>query len=540
MRPTWARASRARTVILAASAAAVTATTVVAIPAFGQDTSSTASGGSGAATAGYHPPKIKHVWTIVLENKSYEASFTGLNNNSYLWKTLPTYGVLQRQYYGTSHYSQGNYLSMVSGQATSPGPQNDCPLYNETGPVQRVADGQYKILNNTKKPDGSYNAGSKEPGCVFPREVQTLFNQFDAAGVSYKGYMQDLGNDPSREATTCGNPHSATPGPAVDDPGGAEGPYATPGSTKYSTKDDQYVAKHNPFPWFHSLLDNKDCTQHVVPLAKNLLSDLKSAKTTPAYSFITPNNCSDAHDATCVGDNLSGGSNALTGVKKPPTDHQGGLKAADTFLQQVIPAIMASPAYQEGGLIDITFDEGFPPYKQYGNSIADKAYKPDATLGTSTGSTNTQLPSGTPVQNSANTAQSVVACCNELHGPNTTQPGFQAFNQDTTPGGGVVGGVLISPFITPGSVTDQPYNHFSYLRSMEDLFGITRGGTDGKGHLGYAAADGLRPFGPDVYNNRRAQVIGPLASGTGGVYAAQASLSDRDQAVSFEPINGTP
>jgi len=103
-----------------------------------------------------------------------------------------------------------------------------------------------------------------------------------------------------------------------------------------------------------------------------------------------------------------------------------------------------------------------------------------------------------------------------------------------------VGSVLISPFITPGSVTDQPYNHFSYLRSMEDLFGITSGGTDGKGHLGYAAADGLRPFGPDVYNNRRAQVIGPRASGAGGVYAAQASLSDREQPVSFEPINGAP
>ncbi len=541
MRANWGRPSRARTVLLTAAVSAVAASAVVAGPAVatvGQDTSGSARGAH--TSSAYHPPKIKHVWTIVLENKSYEASFTGLNKNSYLWQTLPTYGLLERQYYGTSHFSQGNYLSMVSGQATSPGPQNDCPDYNETGPVQRLADGQYKILNNTRKADGSYNAGSQQPGCVFPREVQTLFNQFDKAHVSYKGYMQDMGNDPAREAATCGNPHSARPGPAVDDPGGAEGPYAAPGSPKYSTTDDQYVAKHNPFPWFHSLLDTRDCAKRVVPLAKNLLADLKSAKTTPAYSFITPNNCSDAHDATCVGDNLSGGSNALTGAKKTPTDHQGGLKAADIFLRQVIPAIMSSPAYQEGGLIDVTFDEGFPPYKQYGNSIADKDYKPDATLGVSAGSTSGQLSSGTPVQNSANTAQSVVACCNELHGPNTTQPGFQAFNQDTTPGGGVVGSVLISPYITPGSVTDQPYNHYSYLRSMEDLFGITSGGADGRGHLGYAAADGLRPFGPDVYNNRRAQVIGPLASGTGGVYAALASLSDREQPVSFDPVNGAP
>ena len=502
--------------------------------------------GSGAASAAvryeagssYAAPAIKHVWTIVLENKSYEASFTGLNKNSYLWQTLPSYGLLQRQYYGTSHFSQGNYLSMVSGQGTSPGPQNDCPLYNETGPVQQVADGQYKILRDTKQADGTYNDGSIQPGCVFPASVQTLFNQFDAAHVSWKGYMQDMGNDPTREAATCGNPESSAPGPNVTDPGGAEGPYASPASltSPSTTPDDQYVAKHNPFPWFHSLLDNGDCKEHVVPLAKNLVQDLQSEKTTPAFSFITPNNCSDAHDATCKGDNLSGGSNALTGEKKTPANTQGGLYAADLFLQQIIPAIMKSPAYQDGGLIDVTFDEAFPPYTIWGNSTADKNYTPDAGLGTVTGSS-TAANNGTSVQAQANTAQSVVACCNELPGPNTTQPGNQAFNQDTTPGGGVTGAVLISPYITPGSVTDQPYNHYSWLRSMEDLFGVHTGGSDGQGHLGYAGADGLRPFGPDVYNNPKGTAQGPRPSGTGGVYAAVAQLTETDQPVSHDPIN---
>jgi hypothetical protein len=37
-----------------------------------------------------------------------------------------------------------------------------------------------------------------------------------------------------------------------------------------------------------------------------LVHDLKSEATTPAFSWITPNNCSDAHDATCQGNNLSG------------------------------------------------------------------------------------------------------------------------------------------------------------------------------------------------------------------------------------------
>ncbi len=460
-----------------------------------------------ASAATFAPPKIKHVWTIVLENKSYEASFTGLNQNSYLWRTLPSYGLLQRQYYGTSHYSQGNYLSMVSGQGTSYGPQTDCPRYNEALPSTPTYDDQ-RIINNQ--------------GCVFQANVPTLFNQLDKARISYKGYMQDMGNDPSREPATCGNPHGSAPGPNVDDPGRGQGPFVDPSSPQYNKIDDQYVAKHNPFPWFHSLLDNGDCAKNVVPLAQNIVKDLAKASTTPNFSLIVPNNCSDAHDATCVGDNLSGGSNALTGGKKPPINNQGGLYASDLFLQQIIPAIMKSPAYQDGGLIDVLFDEGFPPYKKYGNSIADYAGNADPSLNTPT-----------------DTSQSIVACCNELPGPNTTQPGFRAFGQDTTPGGGVVGAVLISPFITPGSVTDQPYNHFSFLRSMEDLAGIRSGGSDGKGHLGYAGMDGLRPFGPDVYNNPSALPFGPQDSGRGGIYAARQSLTATEEPVSRTPLTAS-
>jgi hypothetical protein len=83
-----------------------------------------------------------------------------------------------------------------------------------------------------------------------------------------------------------------------------------------------------------------------------------------------------------------------------------------------------------------------------------------------------------------------------------------------TTGGGDTGSVLISPFIKPGTVSTAFYNHYSWLRTMEDLFnvkaghdhtrlpaGTVSGGLDGQGHLGYAAQPGLRPFGRDVFNN---------------------------------------
>jgi hypothetical protein len=69
---------------------------------------------------GIRPGLVKHVWLIILENKSYDASFTGLNNNTYLWQTLPSQGVLLKNYFATGHSSQDNYTSMVSGQAPQP------------------------------------------------------------------------------------------------------------------------------------------------------------------------------------------------------------------------------------------------------------------------------------------------------------------------------------------------------------------------------------------------------------------------------------
>ncbi|MBC7559988.1 MAG: hypothetical protein H7270_11685, partial [Dermatophilaceae bacterium] len=168
------------------------------------------------------------------------------------------------------------------------------------------------------------------------------------------------------------------------------------------------------------------------------------------------------------------------------------------------------------------FDEAFPPYKMYGNSIADQQYAGDSKFGTDSGT-------GASAQAEADTAQSVVACCGELPGPNTTQPGFQAFNQDTTPGGGVTGAVLISRFITPGSVSAQPYNHYSWLRTIEDTFGIHRGGIDDLGHLAYAGTDGLRPFGPDVYNNASGRALKPSPSGS-SLYPATASINELPQA----------
>jgi hypothetical protein len=65
----------------------------------------------------------------------------------------------------------------------------------------------------------------------------------------------------------------------------------------------------------------------------------------------------------------------------------------------------------------------------------------------------------------------------------------------TTPtgGGGLVGILLISQYVKPGSmdVLDY-YNHFSLLASIENLFGLK--------HLGYASNTSLPVFDASTFN----------------------------------------
>jgi hypothetical protein len=80
------------------------------------------------------------------------------------------------------------------------------------------------------------------------------------------------------------------------------------------------------------------------------------------------------------------------------------------------------------------------------------------------------------------------ACCNQPQFPNTPNNG----GPTSGPGGGRIGAVILSPFVKPGTRNETPYNHFSLLRSVEDIFGVN--------HLGYAAQAGLKPFGGEVFN----------------------------------------
>src|SRR6185312_2754706 len=79
----------------------------------------TAAGSASAAQQRTLPP-IRHVFLIVLENKSFEGAFGPGSPAPYLAKSLPARGALLTQYYATGHWSLDNYIALVSGQAPNP------------------------------------------------------------------------------------------------------------------------------------------------------------------------------------------------------------------------------------------------------------------------------------------------------------------------------------------------------------------------------------------------------------------------------------
>ena len=372
--------------------------------------SSAAAASSGGTTAAHvasqprhavKPPPIRHVWYIDLENEGFGQAFGNNPADPFLAKTLPHMGALLKNYFAIGHDSLDNYIAQVTGQAPDIATENDCGKWTLFKPGTTFRKPFRQLVGN---------------GCVYPKSVPTLGNQLSAHHLSWKAYMQDMGNDPARDNTT-----QTKQGPACGHP-----VIGTDDDTEGATAGDQYATRHQGFMYFKSVIsDRKFCDEHILSF-QPLLKDLSKASSTPNFSWISPNLCMDGHDAPCAdGD-------------------PGGLAEINGFLHIWIPQIMASPAYKQNGLIIITFDEG---------------------------STST-------------------ACCGETLGrtashPNTAKPGMNG------PGGGRIGAVLLSPFIKAGTVSTTNYNHYSTLRSIEDIFRLS--------HLGDAAMPQVKPFGSDVY-----------------------------------------
>jgi phosphatidylinositol-3-phosphatase len=240
---------------------------------------------------------VDHVFVIGLSTTSYDAAFGSGSVAHYLNHTLKPQGTLLGGYQSLGRTSLPDYLALISGQPANADTESGCPTYADFPSDAKLA------------ADGTVAAD----GCVYPNTVLTIGDQVTAAGHVWKAYVDDLGS------TACPHPDSG----AVDDaqPRGAGA---------------LYDGRHNPFIYFHSLLDLGGCASNDVSLTQ-LPRDLRKSSTTPTYAYLAPDSCAEASAVSCPG----GG--------------KVGLAAEDAFLKRWVPEITRSAAYKQGGAILITF-----------------------------------------------------------------------------------------------------------------------------------------------------------------------------------------
>ncbi|HEY0278520.1 MAG TPA: hypothetical protein VGC32_09655 [Solirubrobacterales bacterium] len=384
-------------------------------------------------------PEIKHAFLIVLGENGYESTYGTTAEAPYLSRVLPGKGELLPNYYGVTGGVLANEIAMLSGQGPTAETAANCPNYTAITPGT--------VSETAEQVEGS--------GCVYGKEVKSLPTQLEESGLTWRAYVEDMENGgavgrPFRcRKPTLGGPDTEVPGPG-----------------------DQYATWRNPVVYFSAIAEGEECEKHDVGY-ELLTHDLQFKKATPSLSLIFPDACHSGGETECE-------PGAPTGAK--------GIAAE---LKNLVPAIMASPAYEEGGMILITSAQAprvgagadpsgcclvpsYPNLVAAGIQQAPPAPTPSSTTGTSTSATAT------------------TEAASELEGTEPTK--YTEESVAETGGGGKVGLLMISPYVEAGTVEELEYaNHFTLLKSLEKMFGVEP--------LGYATQETVPTLSPSLFRS---------------------------------------
>jgi hypothetical protein len=385
-------------------------------------------------------PEIKHAFLIVLGENSYESTYGTTAEAPYLSRVLPGKGELLPNYYGVTGGVLANEIAMLSGQGPTAETAVNCPNYTAITPG-RVSE----------------TAGQVEgTGCAYGKEVKSLPTQLEEKGLTWRAYVEDMENggaigQPFRcRKPTLGGPDGTIPGPG-----------------------DQYANWRNPVVYFSAIAEGEECEKHDVGY-ELLTHDLQFKKATPSLSLIFPDACHSGGELECE----SGAPKGAQGITKE--------------LKTLVPAIMASPAYEEGGMILITSaqapqagDNADPSgcclAPAYPNLVA-AGIQPAATPSTSTTETSTS---------STSTTEAASELEEEAEPTKYTEESVLE-----TGGGGKVGLLMISPYVEAGKVEEFEYaNHFTLLKSLEKMFGVEP--------LGYATEEEMPTLSPSLFRSAK-------------------------------------
>ena len=197
-------------------------------------------------------PTVGHVFLITLSTPSYGAAFGPKSKLPYL-HTLASRGALLENFRSLGHGELADELAMVSGQKPNAATTASCPTFREF-PASAAADAAGNVPGT---------------GCVYPTTAITIGDQVTADGKSWAAYVADQGSE------ACQHPNS-----------GAKTDLAL------TQAQPGYDLEHNPFVFFHSLLDAGGCIENDLNLPK-LTSALKSPTRTPRFTYVGADACAD-------------------------------------------------------------------------------------------------------------------------------------------------------------------------------------------------------------------------------------------------------
>jgi hypothetical protein len=409
-------------------------------------------------------PEITHAWLIVLGENSYESTYGAAAEAPYLTRVLPKKGELIPNYYGVTSGVLANEIALLSGQGPTAETALNCPNYTAITPAT--------VAETAAQVEGA--------GCVYPKEVESLPTQLEEKEREWRAYVEDMEN-----------------GGEIGQPWRCRKPTLGAADTMLPSPGDQFVNWRNPVVYFSAVAESADCEKHDVGF-EILTKDLQAKKKTPALSLIFPNACHSGGETECE--------------PGAPT----GAKGAVQLLKTLVPAIMASPAYEEGGgLIMITSAQApqagehpdpsacclAPTYPNLPPPVASTGATATPTTGTSTTGTST-------TESSTSTSAGSTA---EPEEPTTGT--YTEESVLTNGGGGQVGLLMISPLVEAGKVEEAEYaNHFTLLKTLETMFGVEP--------LGYASEVEMPTLSPELFIEEEAEEV---AEGEGAAQSAATS-----------------
>jgi len=178
--------------------------------------------------------------------------------------------------------------------------------------------------------------------------TQHLSGLLQKAGKAWKSYQEDidLSTDASGALINLPLSESKWSVPLVSLGGlfGTDGPL----NPYNSTLQYNYAAKHNPMVLFddtnggNNSLPTNRLSRHYAPL-QQLAFDL-ATNSVADYTWITPNQFNEMHSG------LNGGFAGQTG-------DASNIRAGDNTVSRLVPLIMGSKAYHQGGVIILWWDE---------------------------------------------------------------------------------------------------------------------------------------------------------------------------------------